>query len=397
MTKIIPLSAVVLGCILLTHAEPPVNRYSMTGDNNGYEFNNNVISGSYLSGKDSHSQNSFNGFSPSSHHSTFQAYSGGVRDNFGTSPYFMNDPAQSSFESYMNSNNGDTSFEGYTQSTDQAGSDFSQFSSNKHKNSMFTKYSDSLPGASSVGSFSDIVPESSSFREFSGDAFKGHLSGGYIEGDQAYNREPSVFSGSANDYSFGKHKESIFGSGSSNKYVNDMFSPHSDTRYMRGSHGSMGRDYGSPIYLTNSASSHLSNLRGSSGLYSPGKYSKSNKYSADYTPSTGLNYLSKDQDTDYLIGAYGKGGKIAGLKDSRPSSYSSQAYVGGPSYTNKIPASYKSKLNIMNYSNSPPIGYPSMSSLHSSANSYADGPMLRRYRSSSGYVPGHSSIYSSFF
>lgn len=339
-------------------------------------------------------QSSFGGFSPSSHHSTFQAYSGSTRENLGTSPYFMNDAAQSSFESYMNGNNGDTNFEGYTQGTDQAGSDFGQFSSSKHKGSMFTRYSDNLPGASNVGSFSDVVPESSSFREFSGDAFKGHLSGGYMEGDQAYNKEPSLFGGSAGDYSFGKHKEGTFGTGGSNKYMNDVFSPHSDTRYVRGNHGGMSREYGSPVYSSNPASSHYSSLRGSSSLYSPGKYSKYNKYSGDYVPNAGLNYLSKDQDADYLLGNYGKGGKITAFKESRPSSYNGQAYLGGPSYMNK---SYKSKPSFVSYSNSPPIGYSSMPSLHSSGSSYADVPMLRRYRSSSGHVPGHSSIYSSYF
>lgn len=395
----------------------------MTGDNNGYDYNSNTIKDGhrentdfYAGGNNGHSTNSrsqgnleeslrsniYNGFSPSSHNSGFQGFSSSARENLGTSSYFTNDPAPSSFENYANSNNnGDSTFEGYAQSNDQSGSDFAQFSNNKHKNSPYMRFSDNLPGASNTGSFSDVSPESSAFRDYSGDAFKSHAPGGYMDSDQTYSREPSnLFNGPSNDYSYGKHKESIFGMGSNNKYTSDAYPLHSETRYVRGNHGNIGREYASPAYLSNSASSSFSGIRGSSSLYNSGKFSKYNKYAGDYASTAGLNYLSKDQDTDYSFSNYGKGsGKLTTFKDGRPSSYSSQAYLGGPSYLNKIATSYKSKPSFMNYLSSSPVSYPSMSSLHSSfnGNSYTDSPMLRRYRSSSGYVPGHGSTYSGYY
>ncbi|XP_076681766.1 uncharacterized protein LOC143375948 [Andrena cerasifolii] len=439
MAKIVSLSAVILGCISLARGDPPVTTaYSITGDNNGYEFNSNVINGAYMAGKEGHREStdfyaagnsghslasgrsqgnleeslrssSYSGFSPSSHNGGFQAYAGSTRESLAASPYFMNDAAQSSFEGFTSSNsNGDSGFEGFAHGADQAGSEFSQFSNSKPKSSGYMRYADNLPGASSAGSFSDLAPEGS-FREFSGDIFKGHVSDAYMEGDQAFSREPSsLFNSPGSDYPYRKHKEAAFAAGGSNKYTPDVYSVHPDTRYVRGNHGNLGRDYASPVYLPSSASSHLSSIRGGSGPYASGKFSKYNKYLGDYTSNGGLNYVSKDQDVDYALGNYGKGGKVVALKDSRPSSsYGSQAYqtyLGGPSYLNKMSASHKSKPSYVSYPSSSAMGYPPMSSLHSSysgnsysGNSYADGPMLRRYRSSSGYIPSHSSMYSGYY
>ena len=162
------------------------------------------------------------------------------------------------------------------------------------------------------------------------------------------------------------------------------------------------RDYPSSMFLSNSGSSPYSNVRGAAAAaYGSGKY-KYNKYLGDYTSTAGLNYLSKEQDLDYLVNNYGKsGGKLATIKEARPSSIASQLYPGGPSsYHSKIVGGYKSKPSIMNlYHSSSPIGYSSMSGLHSSfsGNSYVDGPLLRRYRSSSSYVPGHASTYSGYY
>ncbi|XP_076624657.1 uncharacterized protein LOC143343557 [Colletes latitarsis] len=423
MANIISLSSIIFGCILLVHAEPATTKYSIRGDSNGFDYNTNAIKDGhrettdfYAGGNSGHSANSrsqgsleeslrtstYSGFSPSSHESGFQGFSSSGRENLGTSSYFSSDPAQSSFDGFTTSNgNGDTTFDSYAaQSNDQTGSDFGQFSSNKHKTSAYMRFSDNLPGASTVGSFTGVAPESSAFREYSGDAFRSHASD-YTDSEQAFGREPSnLFNSPANDYSYGKHKEGVFGMGGGNKYATDSYPLHTDMRYVRGNHGTMGRDYASTSYLSTSASSPFGGLRGTSGPYSSGKVNKYNKYVSDYAPSAGLNYLSKDLDADYLFSNYGKGsGKSPALKDSRPSSYGGQAYLGGPSYLNKIAASYKSKPSYMNYPSSSPIGYPSMSSLHSSfnGNSYADSPILRRYRSSSGYIPGHGSIYSGYY
>nr|XP_031831959.1 probable serine/threonine-protein kinase clkA isoform X1 [Nomia melanderi] len=415
-------NVIILGSILLARAEPPVTSYSITGDN-AFDYNSNVIKDGhrentdfYSGGNSGHSlsnvrsqssledslrSNSYSGFSQNSHNSGFQGFSSNARDNLGASSYFVNDPVQSSFEGYTNNNNNaDSTFAGYTQGVDQMGSDFNQFSSNKHKSPSYMRFSDNLPGASNTGSFPELTSESSSFRDYSADTLRGHTAGGYMDGDQAFNREPSsLFNGpTTTDYSYGKHKEGLFGSGNSNKYANDVYSPHPETRYVRGNHGNGGRDYGSPTYLSSSGNSFIANLRGGSDLYNSGKYTKYNKYSGDYTPNTGSNYLSKDQETDYSLGNYGKG-KVTAFKDSRPSSYSTQTYPGGPSYLSKIAGGYKIKPNYMSYPSSSSVGYSPMPNVHGNfnSNSYTDSPMLRRYRSSSGYIPGYGNIYAGYY
>ncbi|XP_034187896.1 uncharacterized protein LOC117607838 [Osmia lignaria lignaria] len=425
MGRIISLSAVILCCVLLARAEPPVTSYSITGDNNGYEYNSNIINGAYIAGKEGHretadfysggnnghslttSRNQGNleeslrsnsyAFSPTSHNTGYSEYSGSTRDNLASSPYLVSNPAQSNYETYTSSSvNGDSNFESYTQGTDQASSDFNQFSS-KPKTSAFMRFADSLPGASSTVGYSELGSEGSSFKEYSGDSFRGHTSQrGYMDGDQVFHREPSSsFNSPSHDYSYSQQKDGMFGMGGGSKYVNDIYPFHSDTRYVRGNHGAMG----SPVYVSSSAHSPFSGMRGSSGPYGSGKYSKYNKYMGEYTPGGGLNYLSKDQDVDYLFSHYGKGsGKLVPFKETRPSSYGSQAYVAGPSYINKIIGIHKSKPSYMSYSNGSPVGYSSMSNLHGSfsGNSYSDNPLLRRYRSSN-YVPGHPSIYSGYY
>ncbi|XP_024222239.1 putative uncharacterized protein DDB_G0282133 isoform X1 [Bombus impatiens] len=436
MANFISLSAVVLGCILLTHAEPPasVNSYSINGENNGFEYNSNIINGAYIPGKEGHRENmdfygggntghsltnsrsqgnldeslrssSYNGFSPSSHNTGFSTTytTAATHDNLASSSYFPNNAAQSSFDSYNNNNNADSAFEAYTQGSDQAGSDFNQFSANKHKNPSYMRFSDNISGATSTGSYPE-TSEASSFRgDYSGDSFRSHTSQntGFIDNaDPAFNREVSNFFNSpSTDYSYGKHKENTFGG--SNKFMTDIYSMNPDTRYVRGNHGNVGRDYASSMFLANSGqSSPFGNVRGNAGAYGSGKFGKYNKHSGDYTSSAGLNYLSKEQDVDYLLSSYGKGsGKLAVIKEGRPSSYVSQSYLGGPSYLNKIIGSYKSKPSFMNsYHSSSPIGYSSMSGLHgsSSGNSYADSPPLRRYRSNS-YIPGHVSPYPGYY
>ncbi|XP_017789915.1 PREDICTED: uncharacterized protein LOC108572228 [Habropoda laboriosa] len=408
--------------------------YSISGDNNGFEYNSNVISGgTYMPGKEGHRENtdfyavgssghavsngrsqgnleeslrssSYSGFSPSSHNTGFSSYSTASRDNLATSPYY--NAAQSSYDSYTSSsNNGDSSFEAYTQGSDQAGSDFSQFSTSKAKSPTYTRYSDNLPGASSTGSYPELTTDTSSFRgDYSGDSFRSqttHTAGFVDGGDQSYNREPSnLFNSPSNDYSYGKYKDGAFGVAGSTKFMNDVYSLHPETRYVRGSHGNMGHNYGSSMLLSNSASSPFSSVRASPSPYGSGKFSKYNKYMGEYGPTASLNYLSKEQDVDYLLSQYGKGsGKLASIKDSRPSNYGGQPYVGGPSYLSKLVGGYKSKPSyISSYPSSSPVGYSSMSNLHSSfsGNSYTDGPLLRRYRSSS-YVPGHGSTYSGYF
>ncbi|KZC13386.1 hypothetical protein WN55_05985, partial [Dufourea novaeangliae] len=390
---------------------------------NAYEYNSNVVKDAhrenadfYNSGNNGHPlssgrsqgsleeslrSNSYNGFSPNSHSSSYQGFSSNARETLGASPYFINDPAQSSFEGYANTNtNGDSTFGGYTQSADQTVSEFSQFANNKQKSPSYTRFSDNLPATSNAASFPELASESSSLREYAADAFRSHgASGGYMDGDQTFSREPSsLFNSPTNDYSYGKHKENMFATSNSNKYTNDAYTMHPETRYVGGNHANAGRDYGSSMYLPNSGSSMFNNLRGNSDFYSSGKYSKYNKYLGEYAPHVGLNYLSKDQEPDHLFGNYGKV-KAAALKDGRPSSYGSQAYLGGPSHLSKIAGSYKVRPSFMNYASNSPIGYSSMSSVHSSlnGNNYMDNPMLRRYRSSSGYIPGHGNIYSGYY
>lgn len=354
---------------------------------------------------------SYSGFSPSSHNAGFTTYSAGNRENLATSPYFMNNAAQSGFDSYASTSaNGDSTFETYTQGTDQPSADFTQFSTSKNKSPSYMRFSDGLSGGSSTGSYPELGTtlnaDSSSFRgDYSADPYRSHTqpAASFVDSaDQSFNREPAnLFNNPSSDYTFSKPKDGVLGMAGSTKFTNDAYSIHPETRYVRGSHGnSMSRDYASSMFLGNSGSSPYSSTRGSPSIYGSGKLSKHNKYMADYTSSGGLNYLSKEQDVDYLFGNYGKGGgKPATIKEARPSSYASQPYLAGPSYLNKIVGSYKSKPTFMStYPGSSPVAYASMSGLPGSfsGNSYADGPLLRRYRSSS-YVPGHGSVYSGYY
>ncbi|CAL7938984.1 unnamed protein product [Xylocopa violacea] len=436
MAKIISLSAVILGCILLARAEPQANSYSIGGENNGFEYNSNIIGGAYMAGKEGHREstdfygggsgghaltnsrsqgnleeslrsNSYSGFSPSSSHSaTFSSYSTGGRENLASSPYFVNNAAQSNYDSYATTNsNGDSTFDSYTQGSDQVESDFGSIATSKHTKPSYMRYSDNLPGASSTGSYPELGTEGSSFRgEYPTDSFRSHAShgAGYMDSaDQTFNREASnLFNSPSSDYSYVKSKDATFGTGGGHKYTSDMYSPHPETRYVRGNHGSMVRDYPSSTFLSNSGSGPYSGIRGTPGAYSSGKFNKYNKYTNDYTPSGGLNYLSKEQqDIDYLLSNYGKGsGKLIAVKEGRPSSYNSQPYLSGPgpSYLSKLIGDYKSKPSFASSYPSSPPGYPS--SLHSSysGNSYAEAPLLRRYRSSI-YVPRHPSTHSGYY
>ncbi|KAK9299079.1 hypothetical protein QLX08_007821 [Tetragonisca angustula] len=437
MANFISLSTVILGCVLLTRAEPatPVNSYSINGESNGFEYNSNIINGAYVPSKEGHRENmdfyggansghsltssrgqasheeslrssSYTGFSPSSHNAGFPSSytTTATRENLVSVPYIPSNAAQSSFDNYnsnSNSNNGDTTFEAYTQGSDQVASDFDQLSgTNRHKNLSYMRFSDNVAGATSAGNYPELGTEASTFRgDYSGDPFRGHASqsAGFMDSvDPTFS---NLFATANGDYSYGKQKENAFGiGGSGSKFVNEIYSMHPETRYVRGSHGSMSRDYPSSMFFSNSGGSPFSNVRGAAA-YSSGKY-KYNKYLGDYTATAGLNYLSKEQDIDHLLNNYGKsGGKLATIKEARPSSITSQVYPG-PSYLSKVVGGYKSKPSIMNlYHSGSPIGYSSMSGLHSSfsGNSYADGPLLRRYRSSSSYVPGYASTYSGYY
>lgn len=363
------------------------------GGNSGHLLTNSRNHGNL---EESLTSNSYNGFSPSSHNTDFSTYSNtGNRENLASNSYFANNAAQSSFGSYTSSNsNGDSTLKTYTHGNDQAGSDFNQFSINKHKNLSYMKFSDNLTGATSAGNYPELVTENSSFREeYSGDSFRNYASNdaGFTDGiDQVYNREvPNLFNNHNNDYSYGKYKDTTFNIGGSNKFMNDVYSFHPETRYVRGSHGNIGHDYSSSMILSNPGNNLFGNIRGNSGVY--GKLNKYNKYLGDYI-SNGLNYLSKEQDIDYLFGNHGKGnGKLATIKEGRPNNY-----FGGSLYVNKIVGSHKSKPNFMNsYPSSSSIAYSSTPNLHS-GNNYADRPVLRRYRSNS-YVPGHASSYSGYY
>ncbi|XP_017763043.1 PREDICTED: uncharacterized protein LOC108552873 [Eufriesea mexicana] len=372
------------------------------GGSNGHSLTN---SKSQENLEESLRSSSYSGFSPSSHSTSFSSYSGGSRDNFASSPYFVNNAAQSNYDSYSSgSSNGDSTFDAYNQGSDQVGSDFNQFTANKHKNPSYTRFSDNLPGASSTGSYPELGTESSFRGEYSGDSLRSHMShnAAFMDGaDHSLNREASnPFNSPNNDYSYGKPKDTLYGGGvgGSNKFMSDAYSLQPETRYVRGNHGNMGRDYTS-MFLSNSGNTPFSNVRGSIGVYGSGKINKYNKYLGDYASSAGLNYLSKEQDADYLFGNYGKGsGKLTLIKDGRPGGYSSQTYLGGPSYVSKIVGGYKSKPSYMSsYPSSSPVGYSSVSGSHNSfSNSYADGPLLRRYRSSS-YAPGHVSTYPGYY
>ncbi|XP_006623748.1 putative uncharacterized protein DDB_G0282133 isoform X2 [Apis dorsata] len=399
MANIISLSVVILSCIVLVHAEPAtaINSYPII-ESNGFEYNSNIINnGAYMADKEGHRENmnfygggnsghlltnsrsqgnleesltsnSYNGFSPSSHNTDFSTYSNtGNRENLASNSYFANNAAQSSFGSYTSSNsNGDSTFKTYTHGNDQAGSDFNHFSINKHKNLSYMKFSDNLTGATSAGNYPELGTENSSFREeYSGDSFRNHASNdaGFTDGaDQIYNREVSnLFNSPNNDYSYGKHKDNTLNIGGSNKFMNDVYSFHPETRYVRGNHGNMGRDYSSSMILSNPGNNPFGNIRGNSG----GKLNKYNKYLGN--------------------------GKLSTIKEGRPNNY-----FGGSLYLGKIAGGHKSKSSFMNsYPSTSSIAYSSIPNLHSS-NSYADSPVLRRYRSNS-YVPGHASSYSGYY
>ncbi|XP_026675325.1 filaggrin-2-like [Ceratina calcarata] len=437
MAKIISLSAVILGCILLSRAEPTVNAgYTIGGEDNGFTYSSNIINSAYLPGAGKESQretsdfysggtghsltgvrsqgnleeslrsSTYNGFSPSSHNTGFTGYSTAGRENLGTSSYFMNNAAQSGYDNYASSSsNVDSTLDTYTQGSDQPESDFSQFSITKHKTPSYMRFSDSLPGTSSIGSYPELNMEGSSLRgEYSPDSFRSHSShsSGFMDADQTFNRDAtSLFSTPSSDYSFGKHKEPAFAMTGTNKYTSEVYSPHPDSRYVRGNHGNV-RDYASTMALL--ANSGSTPFRGSSGIYGTGKFSKYNKYASDYAPGTGLNYLSKDQDVDnYFFGKNTGSGKLTAIKDGRPGSYSSQSpypVPGGPSYLGKLIGGYKSKPSfVSSYPGSSPVSYSSMpSSLHGSlsGSNYGENPLMRRYRSSS-YGYGHPSMYPGYY
>lgn len=318
----------------------------------------------------------------------------------------MNNGAQSGFDNYASSSsNVDSTLETYTQGSDQPESDFSQFSITKQKSPSYMRFSDSLPGASSIGAYPELnIEGSSSLRgEYPSDGFRSHSSqsSGFMEGsDQTFNRDAaSLYSTPGSDYSFGKHKEPAFAMTGGNKYTSETYSPHPDSRYVRGgSHGNV-RDYASAMsFLANSGSSPF---RGTASVYGSGKFGKYNKYVNDYAPGAGSNYLSKEQDVDnYFFGKNTGAGKLTAIKDGKPGSYSSQSPYpghGAPSYLSKLIGGYKSKPSFLSsYPGSSPVGYPSMANLHGglSGSSYSDSPLMRRYRSSSY---GHPSMYPGYF
>ncbi|XP_032666241.1 uncharacterized protein LOC116841891 [Odontomachus brunneus] len=407
------LNAVIICCIVVVNAEPPLNSYSLTGDNNGYDYsnvdyNNAVANNGYLGSKDSYlSGGSFyndrdTGHKLSNHISSHSSindvnqasigsdtgnsykypmndHEGGYSKTYenpeGDSYSLSNHATSIPFRAYSSPNsNLDSNFKTYSGGSVQRDTDFGQYAAGSSSNSQRVL---PYPGYNRPVMLENYA-ESTSDGDIRAQGYHGSSGAqSYSESDHVYPPYPPA--SPAGEYPFGKQKDGPYSNLKGGNKYNDIHSIPSETRYTRGNAGHAGHNHGvSSPYLSGSGpSGYLSKTYGSAVYYSAGKpYKYGYKYSSRYAPNSGVTYLTRDSH----YAPYGKGGgKVIIIKDSRPS-YAS-LYSDEPSYI--AGGGYRSKsggfMNAAGYSASPNFdGY-------SGGSSYVDGPTVpRRYRASGG-------------
>ncbi|XP_012219447.1 probable ATP-dependent RNA helicase ddx17 [Linepithema humile] len=393
------LSAVIICCVIVANAEPPLNSYSYTGDSNGYDYNT-VTNNGYLSSKDSYQNsgnfygagdtshklsnhigghslinagnqgsiggdvgNSYKGYSANEQGSEYGGYSNPY-ENSENSDSYTRTVTSTPFRGYSGSNSGESTFNAYSSGpAAHKDTDFGQYASSSSSNS---KRIPAFPGYPRP--ILENYPEGSDHSNVQG--YHGSSGSSYPESDHAF----SPYSPSGLEYSFGKQKDEPYKGG--NKY-SDVYSIPSETRYTRGNAGHASHNHDVPPYISSSGpSGHLLKMHGSGNVWyssgKPGKYSY--KYLSRYAPNTGVTYLSRDRDGYYTPFNKG-GGKLIIIKDTRPSYAGGHVYSDEPSYA----GGYRSKS--AGYATSPNF------SGYSGNSSYDDGPaMLRRYRNAGGLL-----------
>ncbi|XP_077261848.1 uncharacterized protein LOC143897237 [Temnothorax americanus] len=407
------LSAVIICCMIVANAKPPLNSYSFTaGDSNGYDYSNTVTSNGYLGSKDgyqnggsfygagdtnhklsnhvsSHSLinagsqdnigggnagNSYNGYSANDHGNEYAGYSN-TYENSASESY--NTPTRATSNTPLRgyiggNNNGESAFSAYTSDLVHKDSDFGQYAaSSTSSGKRIPAYSGYRPTR-----ISDNYPEGSTDSGVQGYLGSSGSSSYSESADQIY--APYSSSGLTSEYSFGKLKNDPLNLKGGNKY-SGIFSIPSETRYTRGSAGHVSYNRDIPSFMsTSSGQSFLgSNFPKTHGIYSSGKPSKYGyKYLSRYAPNSGVTYLPRERDGYYM--PVGKGsGKVIIIKDSSPS-YTGRVYSDDPLYAASSVSGYRSKSGFANgFSASPNFeGYIGSST-------YDDNPaIVGRYRTS---------------
>lgn len=394
--------------------------FSLTGDNNEYDYSNTVSNNGYIGSKDSYlnSEHFYNDkdvdHKLSNHIGSYSLINGGNQGSTGSdmgtsySKYTVNDHGgdysgysktyeNSNSDSYSLSNHAASiAFRGYPDFSNNAEANFNTYSGGSaHKDSDFGQYA-----AGSNSNSQKILPyagyakpimlenysENIANSEVRAQGYHGSTNApSYSESDHVYSPYPPV--GPVGEYPFGKQKDSLYGNLKDSSKYNDIRSMPTETRYTRENMGYSGQNRGtSSPYV--SGSGYLSKMHGSGVYYSAGKpYKYGYKYMSRYAPNSGVTYLTRD--SHYI--PYGKSsGKVIIIKDNRPnyaSVYSDERYIGaGGGYRNKnsgfISASgYSASPNFDGYSNT--------------GSNYNEGPVIpRRYRASGGPMFLQKTIYS---
>ncbi|XP_014485398.1 PREDICTED: prisilkin-39-like [Dinoponera quadriceps] len=425
------LSAVIICCIVIVNAESSLNSYSLTGDNNGYDYGstdyNNadysstvVANNGYLGSKDSYLNggNFYNdrdtGYKLSNHVGSHSLINGGNQGNIGSdmassySKYPTNDhgsdysgysktyenpdgdsyslsnhAASNPFKGYSGfTSNVEHGFNAYSGGSVQKDSDFGQYTAGSNSNSQRIPAYSAHNKPTMLENYSEDTADSD-VRAQGYHGFSGISS--YSESDHIYPPYPP-----AGEYPFGKQKDGLYSNLKGGNKYNDIHSMSTATRYTRGNAGHSSHNHGaSSLYLSSSGpSGHLSKTHGSGVYYSTGKpYKYGYKYSSRYAPNSGITYLTRERDSHYT--PYGKGsGKVIIIKDSRPSyanMYSDSPYIGAP-------GGYRSKSSgfMSAYSSS-----PNFDRYGGTSSNYDDGSIIpRRFRASGGPMILQKTVYS---
>ncbi|XP_029160102.1 uncharacterized protein DDB_G0283357-like [Nylanderia fulva] len=402
------LRAVIICCAIVVNAEPPLNSYSFTRNNNGYDLSNTVTNNAYLRSKNSY-QNDGNFYGAGDGNHKLSDVSSHSLINVGNQAGSIGSDIGSNYNGYTASNHRDeytgysniyenpnsdsytsstrtatnTLFSGYSNPNNNAESTLNAYSNDPiHKDSDFGQYTaSSSSNSKKVPAYSEF--SNAAIENYSGDSVNSDLQGyrgssgssSYSESDQVY---PSYLSGGlTSEYPFGKQKDIPYNLKGSNKY-SDIFSsiPFApDTRFTRGNTGYVSPNQDVPSYISASRPNSYFSKAPSSAIYSTGKPNKYYKYLSRYAPNSGVTYLSRERDGYHV--PYGKDSrKIIIIKDSRPPNYSSRIYSDESSYAGS--SGYRSKSGgFMNgYSTS-----PNFDAYSGSSSNYNDNPTVsRRYR-----------------
>lgn len=391
--------------------------YSLTGDNNGYDYSNGVNNNGYLGSRDNYQNdenfygatgdvsnklsshigshllingdnqggvgsdagNGYDKYSANDHGSEYAGYYKGYENPDGGDSYnaAAHSASSAQFGGYSGSNNnGESTFNAYSSGSTHKDSDFGQYAAGGSGNNQRLPLS--YLGYLRLAALENY-PETtadSDVQRYQQQGSSGAPS--YADSNRAY--PPYSPNDSTNE--FGKQKNQLYNLKGGNKYRDIYSAIPTEMRYTRGHATSHTRD--ATPYLPGPASStHLSKTYGSN-VYSSGKpYKYGYKYLSRYGPNSGATYSSRERDGHYA--SYNKGnGKIVLMKDGKLN-----YFAGGPFYADEPlyaggSAGYRSKSG----------GYTSAGGLSNNydrysgaGNNYDDGlVMLRRYRTNGGHM-----------